>query len=282
MSYTCFDVEIADNIAHIILKRPEKRNSMVLAFWDELPAIVRDIDSEVKARVIVISSTGPHFCSGLDLKEFFDSGVVDLGSDRDSQIRRGASFYQSVQKMQDAMSVLEDCRIPVLAAIQGGCLGGGVDMVTACDMRYATEDAFFAVEEINIGMTADVGTLPRLAKLIPEGIVREMCYTGQRVPAADALASGLVNRVYADQETMLDAVMAIAADIAAKAPLAVYGCKRMINYSRDHSTADGLDYIRIWNSSMFQPEEIKEAITAKMQKRRGNFVDLPKIKSTLA
>ncbi len=154
-------------------------------------------------------------------------------------------------------------------------------MVTACDMRYATEDAFFAVEEINIGMTADVGTLPRLAKLIPEGIVREMCYTGQRVPAADALASGLVNRVYADQETMLDAVMTIAADIAAKAPLAVYGCKRMINYSRDHSTADGLDYIRIWNSSMFQPEEIKEAIAAKMQKRPGNFVDLPKIKSTV-
>ncbi len=129
---------------------------------------------------------------------------------------------------------------------------------------------------------ADVGTLPRLVKLIPEGIVREMCYTGQRVTAKDAKASGLVNRVYADQQSMLEEVMQIAAEIASKAPLAVYGSKRMINYSRDHTTADGLDYVRTWNASMLQPEEIQEAVAARMQKRAGNFVDLPKIKSTVA
>ena len=180
--------------------------------------------------------------------------------------------------MQATFSALENCRIPVIAAIQGGCIGAGVDMVTACDMRYATEDAFFSVEEINIGMTADVGTFPRLVKLIPEGIVREMCYTGRRMPAGDAQSAGLVNRVYDDQQTMLTEVLAIAAEIAAKAPLAVHGCKRMINYSRDHTTADSLDYVGIWNASMFQPEEIMEAITARAQKRPGNFVDLPKIK----
>jgi enoyl-CoA hydratase len=278
VSYTCFDIDISDNVAHIKLSRPEKRNSMNLKFWDELPEIIGDIDREVRARVIVISSTGQHFSAGLDVQEFFNV-INERGADeRAHRITRGADFYQTVQKMQATFSALENCRIPVIAAIQGGCIGAGVDMVTACDMRYATEDAFFSVEEINIGMTADVGTFPRLVKLIPEGIVREMCYTGRRMPAGDAQSAGLVNRVYDDQQTMLTEVLAIAAEIAAKAPLAVHGCKRMINYSRDHTTADSLDYVGIWNASMFQPEEIMEAITARAQKRPGNFVDLPKIK----
>ena len=281
MSYTCFDIDISDKVAHIKLSRPEKRNSMNLEFWDELPEIIGDIDREVRARVIVMSSTGPHFSAGLDVQEFFNV-INERGADeRAHRISRGADFYQTVQKMQATFSALENCRIPVIAAIQGGCIGAGVDMVTACDMRYATDDAFFSVEEINIGMTADVGTFPRLVKLIPEGIVREMCYTGRRMPAGEAQSAGLVNRVYDDQQTMLTEVLAIAAEIAAKAPLAVHGCKRMINYSRDHTTADSLDYVGIWNASMFQPEEIMEALTARAQKRPGNFVDLPKIKPTV-
>ena len=282
MTHTCFDVEISDNIAHLKLNRPEKRNSMILKFWDELPAIVRDIDHEVKARVIVISSMGPHFTGGLDINEFFSAGKAGGSDDRAQRIAHGADFLQTVHTMQETFSVLENCRVPVLAAVQGGCIGGGVDMVTACDMRYATADAFFCVEEINVGMTADVGTFPRLVKIMPEGLVREMCYTGRRMPAAEAAAAGLVNRVFEDQQTMLDAVMEIAQEIARKPPLAVYGCKRMINYSRDHSTADALDYVGTWNASMFQPEEIKEAITARMQKRDGDFVDLPKVRSTVA
>ena len=273
MTYTCFDLEIADRIAHIKLSRPEKRNSMIPEFWDELPAIIRDIDQEVKARVIVISSTGPHFCSGLDVMAFLsaDNAVENTGD-----LNHGARFYQTAKLMQQTFSALEDCRIPVLVAIQGGCIGGGVDLSTACDMRYATEDAYFSIQETNIGMTADVGTFPRLVKLIPEGIAREMSYTGAPMPAAEAKQVGLVNRVYPDQQSMLEGVMSIASQIASQAPMAVYGCKRMINYSRDHSTADTLDYVATWNASMLKTEEIAEAMFAKAEKRQGNFVELPK------
>jgi enoyl-CoA hydratase len=279
MSYQCFDVSIADHIAHIRLNRPEKRNNMIRAFWDELPAIVEDIDHNARARVIVISSTGPHFSSGLDTSMFADASIAPgPDAERAAQLQHGARFYEHVLHMQRSFNVLERCRLPVLAAIQGGCIGGGVDLVTACDMRYATEDAFITVFEINIGMTADVGTFPRLVKLIPEGIVRELAYTGRRMPAREAQACGLVNRVFPDQATMLGEVMAIAREIASKAPLAVYGTKRMINYARDHSTADGLDYIGIWNASMLQKQEIQEAIKANAEKRAGAFVELPVLK----
>jgi enoyl-CoA hydratase len=279
MTYQCFDVSIADHIAHIRLNRPEKRNNMIRAFWDELPAIVEDIDHNARARVIVISSTGPHFSSGLDTSMFSDSSIAPgPDAERVAQIQHGARFYEHVLHMQRSFNVLERCRLPVLAAIQGGCIGGGVDLVTACDIRYATEDAFITVFEINIGMTADVGTFPRLVKLIPEGIVRELAYTGRRMPAREAQACGLVNRVFPDQATMLGEVMAIAREIASKAPLAVYGTKRMINYARDHSTADGLDYIGIWNASMLQKQEIQEAIKANAEKRPGEFVELPVLK----
>ena len=280
MSYRCFDVQVDDHVAHIILNRPEKRNSMIPEFWDELPAIVDELDGGALARAIVISSTGPHFSAGLDLQAFDPSqGMGGISSEEDGAKRKqhGAHFYQMVRHMQQTFSCLEGSRIPVLAAIQGGCIGGGVDLVTACDMRYATEDAFLTIYEINVGMTADVGTFPRIVKLLPEGVVRELAYTGRRMPAEEAQALGLVNRVYADQASMLDSVLEIAREIATKPPLAVYGCKRMINYARDHSTADGLDYIGIWNASMLQPEEMAEAVVSKAQKRAGKFVDLPRL-----
>lgn len=285
MAYTCFEVSIERQVAHVVLSRPEKRNSMIPAFWEELPDIIEDIDDGAKARCIVISSTGPHFSSGLDTSAFAaPSGgagaaaetVVD-GLDAATRRRRqqGAAFYDNVLRMQRSFNVIEACRVPVLAAIQGGCIGGGVDFITSCDMRYATADAYITVFETNIGMTADVGTFPRLVKLIPEGIVRELAYTGRRMPAAEAQQCGLVNRVYADQPAMLAGVMEIAAEIAAKAPLAVYGCKRMISYARDHVTADGLDYISIWNASMLQSDEIREAMKANAERRRGAFAELP-------
>lgn len=278
MSYTCFEVDIKDKIATITLNRPDKRNSMILEFWDELPKIVREIDDSAAARVIIIASTGPHFSSGIDLG-VLSSLSSNEGDGRTQRIAHGANFYQTVRQLQASFSALEDCRLPVLAAIQGGCIGGGVDLATACDMRYASADAFFCVEEINVGMTADVGTFPRLVKLIPEGIVRELCYTGRRMSAQEAQAAGLVNRVFEDHENLQQEVMAIAAEIATKAPLAVYGCKRMINYSRDHSTADALDYVGAWNASMFQPEEVQEAIAARKERRVGEFVDLPRRQS---
>ncbi|TNE40720.1 MAG: crotonase/enoyl-CoA hydratase family protein [Alphaproteobacteria bacterium] len=281
MAHSCFDVEIDNHIAHIRMSRPEKRNSMIPAFWNELPEIVRDIDREAKARAIVISSTGPHFTSGLDVASFTQDEIKDPAEKRAARIRAGADFYGAVRNMQETFSALEECRVPVLAAIQGGCIGGGVDLITACDMRYATEDAFITIFETNIGMTADVGTFPRISKLIGDGIARELAYTGRKMGAGEAKETGLVNRVFANQEDMLAEVMKIASEIASKAPLAVMGCKRMMNYARDHSVKDSLDYIAIWNASMLQREEIFEAMTANKEKRPGNFVDLPPIRKNI-
>ena len=285
MEYKCFDVSVDDQVAHIVLSRPEKRNSMVPEFWDELPEIVREIDEKSMARVIVISSTGPHFSAGLDLQAFAPSeNLGGLAGDAAEKSKRqsGARFYNNVMHMQRSFNCLEESRIPVLAAIQGGCIGGGVDLVTACDMRYATEDAFLTIFEINVGMTADVGTFPRIVKLLPEGVVRELAYTGRRISAAEAQSLGLVNRIYADHASLLEGVLELAKEIASKPPLAIYGCKRMITYARDHSTADGLDYIGIWNASMLQPAEMAESIQARAEKRDGNFADLPPIHRKLA
>lgn len=280
MSYRCFDVSIDDKIARIVLSRPEKRNSMIPEFWEELPRIVEEIDEGARARVIVIGSTGPHFSSGLDLNAF--AGFAAEGdtpeAQREARLQHAARFHHMVRRMQHTFSCLEACRVPVIAAVQGGCIGGGVDLVTACDMRYATKDAFFTIYEVNIGLTADVGTFPRIVKLVPEGIARELAYTGRRMPAAEAQAAGLVNRVFPDQETMTEEVMAVAREIARKAPLAVYGCKRMITHARDHATADTLDYVGVWNAGMLLPEQIMEAIAANAEKRPGEFADLPKLK----
>ena len=282
MKYECFDVSINDNIAHIVLNRPEKRNNMNAAFWDELPAIVKDIDTNARARVIVISSTGPHFCGGLDVSMFANDGVKDDGTDIVRRRQSGAKFMNSVSVMQDSFSALEDCRLPVLAAIQGGCIGGGVDLVTACDMRYATQDAFVTIYETKIGMTADVGTFPRIVKLVPEGLVREMAYTGRRVSAEEARDMGLVNRVYDTHEAMLAAVMEIAREIAENAPLAVYGCKKAITYARDHTTQEGLEWIGMWNASMLQNDEIMEAMDAHKEARPAEFVELPSMRHKIA
>ncbi len=272
MSYNCFQVTIADHIAHVQLSRPQELNSMTLDFWRELPEIIEKIDQDASARVIVISSTGRHFTAGMDLSVFQSDSQLSGSA---PATNRGAATYDLVRGFQRTFNCLENCRIPVLAAIQGGCIGGGVDFATACDMRYASQDAFFCIQEINIGMTADVGTFPRLTKLIPEGIARELAYTGRRMPAARAQELGLVNQVYADQEAMLSAVMTIASEIASKAPLAIYGTKHLINYSRDHSTADTLDYIGVWNASMLEPQQMAEAFSAKAEKRAANFPDLP-------
>ena len=282
MSYECFDVSIDENIAHIVLNRPEKRNNMSAAFWDELPAIIRDIDEKARARVIVISSTGPHFCGGLDVGMFMAGDVKDDSTDVTRRRQKAANFLNTVSLMQDSFSSLETCRLPVLAAIQGGCIGGGVDLVTACDMRYATRDAFMTIYETKIGMTADVGTFPRIVKLIPEGLVREMAYTGRRVSAEEARDMGLVNRVYDSHEDMLAGVMEIAREIAANAPLAVHGCKRAITYARDHSTQEGLEWIGMWNASMLQNDEILEAMSARQETRPAEFADLPNIRKKVA
>jgi len=275
MSYTCFDVSIENAIAHITLSRPEKRNAMSPAFWEELPDIIRDIDENAKARVIVISSTGPIFSAGLDIS-MFASDLSDSG-DKNTPTY-GTSFYLTVKRLQDSFTALEKCRVPVIAAIQGGCIGGGVDLITACDMRFGTADSYITIFEINVGMTADVGTFPRILNHMPEGIVRELAYTGRKMGAEECKTRGLFNDVYEDQKVMLDKVMKLAAEIASKPPLAIYGCKRIITYSRDHTTEEALDNIAVWNMSQLIPTEMMESMQARGQKRDGNFADLPKRK----
>jgi enoyl-CoA hydratase len=271
--WTCFDVSIQDHVAHIQLKRPEAMNSMVRAFWNELPQIVRDIDANARARCIVISSTGKHFCAGMDLAVFGDGGSTSAAASQDRHVNAEAMRYH-VKTLQDAFSCLDEARMPVIAAIQGGCVGGAVDMTSACDIRYCTTDAFFVIQEINIGMTADVGTFPRLCKLIPEGWVRELAYTGRRLPAHRARDIGLVNEVFDTHEQVVAHALATAREIASKAPLAVTGSKVMINYARDHTIQDGLDYIAVWQTAMFSGPHMAEAFKAKAEKRNADFPDL--------
>ena len=274
-----FDVTESDRIAHIVLNRPDELNTMTPEFWRDLPKIVDEISERGSSRVIVVSSTGKHFCAGMDISVFTDGGLDD---DDDVETGRArANFRYQVLHLQDTFNAFERARMPVLAAIQGGVVGGAVDMVTAADCRYATENAWFCIEETNIGMTADVGTLQRLPKLIPEGIVREMAYTGERMPASRAKEVGLVNEVYADQPAMLDAVMSIAERIASRSPLAVHGTKEMINYTRDHSVEDSLRYMATWQTGMFQPADLVESFAARMENRDPKYDDLPPLQTGL-
>ncbi len=270
MAYECFTVDIKDKVAQVQLTRPQAMNSMNRAFWRELPEIVRSIDREGAARAIVISSTGKHFTAGMDLSVF--ASGPDLSDKETGRVR--ANLSRMVLRLQQTFSCLDEARIPVLAAVQGGCIGGGVDLVSACDMRYATRDAFFCIQEINIGMTADVGTFPRLPYCMPQGLARELAYTGRRLHADEAKTCGFVNALFDDHAQLLDAVTGIAIDIAKRSPLAVWGSKEMLNYGRDHSIADSLRHIAVWQTGMFQPTDMKEAFTAKAEGREAAFEDL--------
>jgi enoyl-CoA hydratase len=277
-THTCFDVEIADGVAHIRLSRPEALNTMSRAFWNELPVIVRQINDQALARCIVISSTGKHFSAGMELSVFDNDGLNGATSDRHTAME---SFRHHVHHLQDTFTCLDQARMPVLVAIQGGCIGGAVDMVSACDIRYTTKDAFFCIMEINIGMTADVGTFPRLCKLIPEGWVRELAYTGRRLSAQKAKEIGLVNEVFDTHEDLLANVLETAREIASKAPLAVAGSKVMINYARDHTIKDGLDYIATWQTGMLSSAHMEEAFKAKSENRPAKFQDLLPLRKSM-
>jgi enoyl-CoA hydratase len=269
MAYACFDVEITDQVAHVRLNRPDELNTMTPAFWSELPEIVTGISDDASARVVVISSTGRHFSAGMDLSVFAG------GTDEEAELgRRQAKMRSTARRLQWSFTALEKARIPVLTAVQGGCIGGAVDLVTAADCRYASADAFFVIQEINIGMTADVGTLQRLGKVIPEGVARELAYTGRRMSAARAYEVGLVQEVYADHDSLVSGVLETAKEIAAKSPLAIWGTKVAMNYARDHSVDDGLDQIATWQSGMFQPGDMVESFTAKAEKRVATYADL--------
>jgi enoyl-CoA hydratase len=271
MAYATFDFSVDSHVARIVFNRPDKANAMVLPFWQEMVDVFAEIEDRPEVRAVVISSTGKHFTGGLDLSAFANIAGEMMQGDRG---RVGEQMRRTVAEMQETFAVIDRCRVPVLAAIQGGCIGGGVDLISACDMRYCTNDAWFCIQEINIGMTADVGTLQRLPHLMPSGLVRELAYTGRRMPAEEAFRCGLVNASYATQDEMLAAVLQIAKMIAAKSPLAVHGSKEMLNYTRDHDTADALNYMQVWQAGMFLSIDLMEQMQANQQKREAKFADL--------
>jgi enoyl-CoA hydratase len=265
--YTAFTVDLTDHIAHVQINRPDKINAMNAAFWTEIIEIFQWADSNDEVRVVVLSGAGKHFSSGIDLM-MLASVANELGKD----IGRNARLLRrKILQMQASFSAVDQCSKPVLAAVQGYCIGGAIDLISACDMRYAADDALFSIREIDMGMAADVGTLQRLPRIIGDGMMREMAYTGRNVDAAEALRIGLVNRTFADLPQLLEGVLAIAGQIAAKSPIAVQGSKRMIGYMRDHSVDDGLEYVATWNAAMLQSSDLKLAMAAHMSKQKPVF-----------
>jgi enoyl-CoA hydratase len=270
----CFTLTRQDHIAHLVLSRPEAMNTMHPTFWRELDEVLGQLHRDGQARALVISSTGKHFSAGMALETF--GGEIAM-NDRTPEGR--AAIFDLLTDMQATFTRLETLRIPVIAAIQGGCIGGAVDMVTACCIRYATADAFFCIQEINIGMVADVGTLQRLPKLVPLGVVKELAYTGRRLPAQKALGYGLVNEIFETPDAVIAAALQCAREIAAKPPVAIWGTKQVIHFARDHSVDDSLKQMGWIQGAIWSNAHLREAVSAMKEKRVGTFPDLAKLGS---
>ncbi len=268
MQFETLSVSLEDHIATVRLNRPDKANAMNAAMWQEIRSAFQWVDSTPEARVAILQGEGKLFTGGIDLQMMMGL-APQIQNDCDGRSRE--ALRRVILDLQDTLTSLERCRKPVLAAIHGGCIGGGIDLVTCADMRYCSADAYFTIKEIDIGMTADVGTLQRLPRLVGDGITRELAYTGRRVLADEARQIGLVNRVFESRDTLYAGVREIAATIAAKSPLSIRGVKEMVLYARDHSVADGLNYIATWNAAMLMSQDLSEAMAASAQKRPPSF-----------
>jgi enoyl-CoA hydratase len=278
MNDTSFTLELAPSgIAHLQLNRPERMNTMGPTFFPALRDAVNRLNAAGKTRVLVVSSTGKHFCAGMSLEVF--SGGNDLASMLDTHSARSRlAFQDGLRQLMRCFDALEQARFPVIAAIQGGCIGGGLDLAAACDLRVASADAFFTVQEIHIGMAADLGVLQRLPKIVPPGVARELAFTGERVGAERAFAVGLVNAVLPDAVATLAHAMSLAESIASKSPLAVAGSKLALNYAVDHSTADALEQMTLLQSAIFDLDEMTRAIAAWKAKGAADFGPLAPVK----
>lgn len=267
--YKAFRIEQVGKIAHVQINRPDKVNAMNADFWREIIEIFQWVDDNDAVRVVVLSGAGKHFSSGIDLMLLASVGA-QLGKDVG---RNATTLRRKILELQASFNAVDNCRKPVLAAIQGYCIGGAIDLVSACDMRYCTVDAQFSIKEVDMGMAADVGTLQRLPRIIGDGMMRELAYTGRSIDGHEAVRIGLANRAYENHEALLAGVMEIAEQIAAKSPIAVRGTKEMIRYMRDHRVEDGLEYIATWNAAMLQSEDLRLAMAAHMTKQKPEFAD---------
>lgn len=269
-SFETLEISIDGAIAHVALNRPEKLNAMNAVMFREVGAAFRALDEITAVRAIVLSANGRLFTAGLDLK---DSGEV-LGQQNGDPARIREKLRRHILFLQDCFTALEDCRVPVIACVHGACLGAGVDLTSAADIRICTEDAYFTIQEVNVGIVADVGTLQRMPHLLPQGILRELAYTGRKFTSSEADKYGFVNEVCADKETALEKTMLLANTIASKSPMAVTGTKSILNHSRDHSVSEGLDYVATWNSGQLLGEDLMKAATAALTKQEVEFADL--------
>ncbi|ELV13968.1 delta(3,5)-Delta(2,4)-dienoyl-CoA isomerase, mitochondrial [Tupaia chinensis] len=253
------------HVLHVQLNRPDKRNAMNKAFWSEMVECFNKIAQDSDCRVVVISGAGKMFTAGIDLVDMASDLLQPHGDD----VARISWYLRNlITRYQETFNVIEKCPKPVIAAIHGGCIGGGVDLVTACDIRYCAQDAFFQVKEVDVGLAADVGTLQRLPRIIGnQSLVNELAFTCRKMMADEALGSGLVSRVFPNKEAMLDAAFALAAEISSKSPVAVQGTKVNLVYARDHSVAEGLKYMSTWNMSMLQTEDVVKSVQALMEKK---------------
>ena len=259
-TYETLAVRMEHHVAWVALNRPEKANAMNMPMWDELQQCFEWADDEPCVRAVVICGEGKNFCAGIDL-----GMLQELTAEKNTipeAARQAEWFRRRIMRLQENLTAIERCRKPVLAAIQGNCVGGAVDLISACDMRYCCDGAVFSIKEADLGIVADVGTLQRLPKLISPGIVRELAYTARKFDASEAERIGLVNRCYASYETMIDEVSALAQNIARKSPLVIRGTKEMLNYSRDHSVEDSLRYVATWNGGTLSQDDVLKAITA--------------------
>ena len=269
-TYQYFSVVIENHIAQVAFNRPDKANSLNMQGWEELQQVFEDLHDNPEARVIVLSGEGKHFCAGIDLTLLMDMqkfhGMTCEG-------RKREALRKFILKLQNTITAIERCNKPVLAAIHKGCIGGGVDISSACDMRYCTEDAYFTIKEVDMGLVADLGTLQRLPKILPMGLVSELAYTGRKMMGAEAKSVGFVNNVFEDKAAMMASVNEIAKTIAQKSPLVVRGTKTNLLYARDHTIADALEYMATWNAGLLMSNDLMEAFQASMQKSTPNFAD---------
>jgi enoyl-CoA hydratase len=265
--YFTLELDSVTGVATLTFNRPERLNTVGPAFFPALRDAVQSLSDEGRARVLVIRSSGKHFCAGMALDVFAsEQPMLDT-----ADARKRLAFQTSLRRLMACISVLDEARFPVICAVQGGCVGAGLDLASACDIRLCTTDAFFCVQEIQIGMAADVGSLQRLPKIVADGVAREMAYTGLRLPADRALAVGLVNAVLPDTAALHARAAELAADIAAKSPLAIAGSKAALNHARDHGTAAALEQMVLLQSAIFDIDEMDKAIAAWKDKRAAGF-----------
>ena len=271
MNFKNFTLSIENKVAHLAINRPEKANSLHHEAWTELREALLFCDKTPEVRAIILSGNGDKiFCAGIDLTMLMTT--QELVQD-DCEGRKREKFRNFLLDFQDILTCFEKISKPVLSAIHGGCIGGGLDIVCATDMRYCTADAYFCIKEIDLGMVADLGTLQRLPKLISDGLTRELAFTGRKLLAEESERCGLVNRVFANKETMLAEVTKIAELIASKSPLSIRGTKRNLLYARDHSVAESLEYMSNWNAAMFYSNDLMATFQASMTKELPKFAD---------